>query len=350
MVAAGIRSRRGRHGDVVDPCPSASSNPDGPGPSARSATGRRRAPAPCPERPACDGAPSGVCSIPKRSSRARASERLPRGDLHLVSRIAQGGRSPAASPARAGELVRSTQMRTVRRPARRAARRRPRWPAPGRRTGLMGRARLGPGRLVGGGQLDPRRPGLARAGWRCSGVPCSTAVPAHRARPTGRPPAVRWSRVDGPDRDARRARRPAWAGRAGHDVGDPRLRVGARGGATTRGPLRLAGKGHAEDRGLQLVEPGVAPDGLERHLVARPVEAQHAHAVGDRRVAVATAPPSPKAARFLDGKNEAWPPSRAPGARPLRRPPGPGPRPRAPAPPGPRSRRWGRRCRTGRRR
>ena len=78
----------------------------------------------------------------------------------------------------------------------------------------------------------------------------------------------------------------------------------------------------AQDRGLQLVEPRVVADQLERLLVTRAVEAQHPHPLGDLVVAGRDAPPSPNAPRFLDGKNENVAAGLAQRARPASEPDG----------------------------
>src|SRR3954451_6357716 len=68
-------------------------------------------------------------------------------------------------------------------------------------------------------------------------------------------------------------------------LAEPGLRVPLADVAAVRRPALELGQLHAQDRGLQLVEARVVAHVLVGDLVPRAVEAQHAHAVGDLRVA-----------------------------------------------------------------
>src|SRR4051812_28972399 len=62
------------------------------------------------------------------------------------------------------------------------------------------------------------------------------------------------------------------------------LLVGAGGRAATVRPGVEVRELHAQDAGLELIQPRVVPDQLEGLLVARAVEAQGADGLGERRV------------------------------------------------------------------
>ena len=164
-------------------------------------------------------------------------------------------------------------------------------------TGLIGMARWVRATLLGAGQ---------RAGGR---------VPAHRRLAVGRHPVVRL--VADPGRLQRR-RQLVRARVADHVQVPRRLAHGAREIDQLAEPLRLIERRRGRRRppsrpGAAAARAGSPPAArpaavvahqLERLLVTRAVEAQHPARSAIASSRVVTAPPSPGAPRFLDGKNE----------------------------------------------
>src|SRR5439155_1601741 len=86
-----------------------------------------------------------------------------------------------------------------------------------------------------------------------------------------------------------------------HEVAEPELCVTGCGGAARLVPARDLRQEDAQERGLQLVEPGVVTDEVERRLVARAVEREELNALRELLVTRRHEPPVAEAEEVLGG-------------------------------------------------